>query len=228
MSPQPDDLPAAPHDVPGFGALGESAEDHELRRIRALNSQIDSAQGLGTARPPVITRDRAMTVADQQRRLEITEALTPLVGEAFGQLSRFLSDLQQDIRAQSELMATLNVPMEAVVDSHERASVSFETLRSDISEIARETPTALRDLARVMDTAGLNDAQSRAERRFEELAISIERRLIAMTTVHENAFKGLALDMTKILHLLERLQARELRDAKRRVGSAVDGRVDPA
>lgn len=210
------------HDVPGFGALGQSAEQFERGRIAGLSGQVPA-----TARPPVIERDRSMSVAEQQRRLEMTEALKPLVGEAFGQLTRFLGDLQHDIQAQTNLLATINVPLEAVADSHERASVSFETLRKEMSDIALETPTALRDLARVMDTAGLNDAQSRAERRFEVLAREIHDSMLKMVDAQATAFKGLALDMTKILHLLERLQARELRDAKARMCSANDTPGEP-
>jgi hypothetical protein len=40
---------------------------------------------------------------------------------------------------------------------------------------------------------------------------------MSIIEVQNKSFQGLALDMTKILHLLERLQARELRDAKHRV-----------
>jgi hypothetical protein len=199
------------HDVPGFGQLGQSPDEFERRRIAGLSSQVPA-----TAHPAVIERDRTITVAEQQRRTEMTEALKPLVGEAFGALTKFLGDLQLDIRAQTELMRTLDAPVEAVVASHERASESFETLRSDISEIARETPTALRDLARVMDTAGLNDAQSRAEKRFEILAREIHDSVRTLIDAQATAFKGIAADMVKILHLLERLQARELREAKHR------------
>lgn len=214
MSDQPD-YPQ----FPGFGTIGQSTDDFERRRIQALEKRIDTEQMVGASRPPVIERDRSVTVAEQQRRTEMTEALKPLVGEAFGALTKFLGDLQLDIRAQTELMRTLDAPVEAVVASHERASESFETLRSDLAQIGLETPNAIKDLARVMDTAGLNDAQSRAEKRFEVLAREIHDSMRQLVDAQATAFKGIALDMTKVLHLLERLQARELREAKRRAQS---------
>jgi hypothetical protein len=214
MSPQPDDVPEPPHNVPGFGELGEDPEAHERQRVRSLSDEIAKFE-----RPSVIERDRTLIVADQQRRLELTEALKPLIGQAFGQLTQFLADLQHDIKANTEMVAAMNLPAEAVVESHERASVSFETLRKDLHDIGMEAPAAIKDLARVMDTAGLNDAQSRAERRFEQLAKMIEGKLDAFLKSQTEAFKQRDEDMVKILHLLERLQARELREMKRRAGT---------
>lgn len=197
------------------GELGQSAEDFEKQRIARLG---DSAAVIASP-TPAIMRDRTVTVADQQRRMEVTEALKPLVGEAFAGLQRFLEGVQHDIRAQTELMRAMDAPMEAITESHERASESFETLRGDLASIGLETPKALRELKDVMDTAGLNEAQSRAEKRFENLATLINDRLTGLVKAQEIAFKGIALDMTKVLHLLERLQARELRDLKKRARS---------
>lgn len=201
------------NEVPGFGSLGEDPAEFERRRIANLNQAKDRSE-------LVVDREPDREIASAQapaRRLELTEALKPLIAEAFGNLVHFLGDLKADIQAQTNLMRHLDVPMEAIVDSHERASESFETLRHDLQEIGMEAPAAIKDLARVMDTAGLNEAQSRAEKRFEVLARMIEGKLDAFLSAQAAAFKTRDEDMVKILHLLERLLARELREAKRRV-----------
>jgi hypothetical protein len=139
-----------------------------------------------------------------------------VVGELARELRTTFTGLKRDLEANTQLLSVINAPMEAIAESHDRATVSFETLRRDLQDIGMETPAAIKDLARVMDTAGLNDAQSRAERRFEALAKTIEGKLDAFLSAQTLAYKGVCGDMEKILHLLERLQARELRDAKAR------------
>lgn len=216
MSDTPDDFPQ----VPGFGQLGEDPADFERRRIAGLDQDKAIAQ-LREIHNELV-REREVEPAPMPAlRLELAAAMKPLIGEAFANLTQFLGDLRHDIQAQTDLMRVIEAPMEAIADSHERASESFETLRRDLQDIGMETPAAIKDLARVMDTAGLNDAQSRAEKRFEALAISIERHLTSIVEVQNKSFQGLADDMVKILHLLERLQNRELRDAQQRAKKRV-------
>lgn len=194
-----------------FGQLGQKPEDFERQRIRALDTvKEDEPTALVVERfeetPPALA---------PAPRAELTEALKPLVAEAFAGLATYLTDLQADIRDQTRLLGTLNVPLEAVADSHERASASFETLRKDIAENLEENP-ALARLAKVIDTAGLADAQSRAELRMAHLAqVLTEEIQLARAEMRVGLF-SVTQDMNKILSLLERLQERELRRLKRR------------
>lgn len=157
-------------------------------------------------------------VFEDNARSETQLMVQAVVGELSRELRGTLANLKEDIDANTRLLGVMNAPMEAITDSHERAASSFETLRHEIANISGTGSShAIEALTKVVDTAGLGEAQSRAERRFEELAISIERRLVSVIEVQNKSFAGLALDMTKILHLLERLQARELRETKRRM-----------
>lgn len=146
----------------------------------------------------------SMEVANRQ---ELAAVMAPMIREAFGELATFLGDLKSDIKTQSDLMRHMDVPMEAIANSHEKAASSFETLRSDIFK------GGLDKLERVLDVSGLSEQASTAERRMEALAKRIEAKVDA-------AFKSHAEDMVNILHLLERLQARELRETKNRMERA--------
>jgi hypothetical protein len=163
--------------------------------------------GVPDTRPPDI--HRPMEVANRQ---EIAAVMAPMIREAFGELTSFLGDLKADIQAQTSLMQHLDAPMEAVVDSHERAAASFETLRGDIFR------GGLDKLEKVLDVSGLSEQASAAEKRMEALAARIEAKVDA-------AFKSHAEDMVNILHLLERLQARELRETKNRIQRAASSAV---
>jgi len=145
---------------------------------------------------------------------EVQQLIAFEMREAFKGLQSFLGGIRQDIQEQSRLMSFMDAPMEAITGAHERAAQSFETLREDIA--AHLMGSGLSDLARVIDTAGLGEAQSRAEQRFEILAARIEARLQSIEEVHAKTFRSIAEDMLKVVHLLERLQARELREMKRR------------
>lgn len=192
-----------------FGELGESTEEHELKRVRGLIGDEPPAP----PSVPEIFRENA----DKERALMV-QAVT---AEVTREIAQLVAGLRADIVANTELMRTMDVPVEAVIDSHERASTSFETLRKDLQDIGMETPAALKDLARVMDTAGLNEAQSRAQQRFEVLTKRLEAQMEIMVDGQSKAFRALAADMVKVLHLLERLQARELADAKKRLKKRV-------
>lgn len=155
-------------------------------------------------------------IFDANAKAELRVMVQAVVGELSRELHGALSSLKADIGDSNRLLKHIDVPLESITKSHEKAAESFETLREDLSRIGLETPGAIRDLARVMDTAGLNEAQSRAERRFEELTRRIEKQMEIIVDSQSKAFRALAADMVKVLHLLERLQARELADAKKR------------
>ena len=173
-----------------------------------------------TSDPPVSPpRLSVPEVFSQNAKQEMGLMVQAVVGELSRELRATFADLKEDIEANTRLLGVMNAPMEAITDSHERASSSFETLRREIAEIggAGSSP-ALEKLARVVDTAGLGKAQSRAETRFEQLAEMIEERFKALEKVHVAAMKGVTAEMVKVLHELERLNARALADAMRRAG----------
>ena len=152
----------------------------------------------------------------------VSAELGLMVREVIGELGRGLArkfdDLREDLEENTRLLGVMNAPMEAITDSHERAASSFETLRADISR-GIDTSPAIAQLSKLVDNAGLSEAQSRAERRFEELAAAISASLIETRKEVRDSIDSCSLNMVKVLHLLERLQSRELREAKRRAGA---------
>jgi hypothetical protein len=170
-----------------------------------------------------VISSRIETVEPAQRRdvvlgrEEVQQLVAFEMKEAFSGIRTQIANLSQGIEEQTRLLGHLDAPMEAITGAHERASESFETLRRDIAD--ELGAGGLKELAKVIDTAGLSEAQSRAERRFEELAQAIERRLQSIEEVQKKTFTGLAADMLKVVHLLDRLQSRELREMQRRAGA---------
>jgi hypothetical protein len=168
--------------------------------------------------PPVmVTRESLGLPAGVSEELGLV--IHSVVAELGRGLAQKFDDLKQDLEENTRLLGVMNAPMEAIADSHERATSSFETLRRDISRGIDATP-AISALTKVIDTAGLTEAQSRAERRFEELARVIEGALQATRMEFKASIDAVAVSMVQVLHLLERLQARELREAKRRAEKA--------
>jgi hypothetical protein len=150
---------------------------------------------------------------------EMALMVRTVIGELGRGLQQQFADLREDLAANTALLGVMNAPLEAITDSHERASHSFETLRREIADISGTgSSPAIEALTKVIDTAGLSEAQSRAERRFEELAKAIEGALTATRIEFKASIDAVATSMVQVLHLLERLQARELREAKRRAG----------
>ena len=176
----------------------------------------DLQQVVPAHRPPARPAAAPSTEVALDRQ-EVQHLIAFEMREAFGTLQRFLGGIQHDIQAQTRLMSFMDAPMEAITGAHERAAESFETLRRDIAN--EFGAGSLKELAKVIDTAGLADAQSRAEARFERLAEGIELRLKSIEKVQAETFKGLAADMLKVLHLLDRLQSRELREMQRRAAT---------
>lgn len=154
---------------------------------------------------------------NQDMRQEFREMAVAVISELGRGLQQQFADLKEDIQANTQLLAVMNAPMEAITDSHERASESFETLRREIASIGGSgSSPAIEKLTEVLDTAGLSEAQSRAERRFEDLAKAIEGALQATRIEMKSALQDVSKNMVSVLHLLERLQAREVREMKRR------------
>ena len=172
--------PTGPVDV---GKLGESAEDFEKKRIAQIRKE---------------DPDKVVMV-----RGEITEMVRAIMAEATGGLRQQIISLQEDVSGASQLMHMMDVPMEAIAESHERASKSFETLRRDI------LGGGLDKLEKVLDTAGLTEAASKTERRLEQLVQALSEKVDKALTEHSKA-------MVQVLHLLERMHSRELNKTKKR------------
>lgn len=212
------------------GARIRAAQGQPPRNIVAPELRSEPGRPLGAARPPTLPSVReaaevrgptpAMDLAlPEGFSKEMTLVVTHVISELGRGLAQKFDDLKQDLEENTRLLGVMNAPMEAIADSHERASASFETLRRDIaqSRVGLTSSPALEQLTKVIDTAGLSEAQSRAERRFEELARAIEGALQATRIEFKASIDAVALSMVQVLHLLERLQARELREAKRRM-----------
>jgi hypothetical protein len=174
-----------------FGELGETEEQHELKRVRGL---------IGDEPPAPPSVPEVFQANSEKERSLMVQAVTTEVTRSLGQL---VAGLQHDIQANTELMRMMDVPIESIVNAHERATASFETLRVDVMR------GGLDKLEKVLDTSGLTEQATKAEQRMEAMIARLEGKI-------DGAFKSHAADMVKILHLLERLQARELADAKKR------------
>lgn len=214
--------------LPPRGVLGKEAEQAKNERANENTRAI--------ATPPRTSFTDLERIADTTAATEVglpagfSEEMTLVVRQVVADLGRGLAhqfaELRQDLEENTRLLGVMNAPMEAIADSHERASASFETLRRDIAAAGRSigaggvASPALEELTRAIDTAGLTEAQSRAERRFEELAKAIEGALQATRAEFKASIDAVALSMVQVLHLLERLQSRELREAKRRMTEA--------
>lgn len=146
-------------------------------------------------------------IFDANAQAERALVVRAVVGELSRELMHAFGDIKKDIEENTRLLGVMNVPMEAITESHERASASFETLRRDIFD------GGISKLEQVLDATGLAEAASKTERRLEALIERLNAKIDA-------AFKAHAKDMVMILHLLERLQARELRETKTRMQKA--------
>lgn len=108
---------------PEVGKLGESPEQLERRRIASL--PVDRA--------PVPVKP---LLPDARERSVMRQELRVLVSELGRDVREELHQVGAAIREQGAAMKTLDVPLEQVADSHERATHSFETLRGENAEIA--------------------------------------------------------------------------------------------
>jgi hypothetical protein len=99
------------------GTLGETAEDHERKRVAQL-----AAHG---PQPAVPTKELAATP-------DVRKALQILVRQEFSGVREDLEAIRHSIASNTEALRLADIPMEQVADSHERATHSFETLRADL------------------------------------------------------------------------------------------------
>jgi hypothetical protein len=209
---------------PEFGQLGETPDEFERRRLRQpLNEAIVTiaadraraqvaASAHAAAAPTPIAAPAPLPAASSEENALMVRAVVSELGR---ELAATFANLREEIEANTRLLGVISAPMEAITDSHERAARSFETLRRDIAE-GIDTSPALQQLTQLVDQAGLTQASSRAEARFEALGASIARALTEARAEMRASIESVAESMVQVLHLLERLQARELRDAKRR------------
>lgn len=200
-------VPPAPQ-TPGL-SIAERAEREETPPLRAHD---------------LVRQERPRR--SQRRELALPEGFSEemnlimhqVVSELGRGLAQKFEDLRQDLEENTRLLGVMNAPMEAITDSHERAAESFETLRNDIAR-GIDTSPAIAQLSKLVDNAGLAEAQSRAERRFEKLAAAIAASLLETRKEVKDALDGVSLNMVQVLHLLERLLQREAREIKRRAAS---------
>lgn len=184
---------------PEAGQLGQSAEEHERARIKALPP--------GANAQPT---DQAL-IKRQEMALQIHALVAPVVKEMMRDVQGALDGIRRDIEENTRALKLADVPLEQVAASHERAAASFETLRKEIAE------GGLDKLEKVLDVSGLTEAATRGERRLEAAVLRLETKIDGTVAAH-------AADMVQVLHLLERLHSRELSDAKRRASKATKPR----
>lgn len=151
--------PGAGPGVVNFGELGEDPETTERRRVATLGD-----------RGPVDTHPSrgAMEIAAQA---EAQRAVGTVLRAEMGGVRQALADLQRDIKANSEMLHMVDIPLEQVANSHERATQSFERLRAETADVSAR----LAGVEQVIDTAGLRRAQDGAEARFTRLADLLEK-----------------------------------------------------
>jgi ABC-type transporter Mla subunit MlaD len=183
-----------PHGIPGFGELGQSIEGAEAHRIADLAKRVDQL-------PAVPTKSgHELALKDEANRMAILAK--PFLDEIRRGLTTEVDTLRQDIADSNRLLKHLDVPLEQVADSHERAASSFERLRAEMESVSQR----LAAVEGVIDTAGLTAAMSAAEERMASLAAAIR---IQFTETSKN--------MAEVLKLLQRLQERDLDRTRVRV-----------
>jgi hypothetical protein len=106
--------------LPPEPQLGESPEAYEQRRIAAL-----PVDGAPVALKPL------MPAQD----VELRKAISIVVRQEFADVRHQLEQIRHDIASNTENLKLVDIPLEQVADSHERATHSFETLRAENFEI---------------------------------------------------------------------------------------------
>lgn len=91
-----------------------------------------------------------------------------------------INDMTHDIQANSAIVKTMDVPLEQVHQSHERAAISFENLQKDMDKLGNR----LAGVEQVIDTAGLKKAQDGAEARFTRMLAVMERLVGEIVRLH--------------------------------------------
>lgn len=121
---------------------------------------------------------RALAVREDEARTRAMIA-TVLQVEMHG-IRQAIHDMTHDIQANSAIVKTMDVPLEQVHQSHERAAISFENLQKDMDKLGNR----LAGVEQVIDTAGLKKAQDGAEARFTRMLAVMERLVGEIVRLH--------------------------------------------
>jgi Skp family chaperone for outer membrane proteins len=184
-----DDLANQPLNDLDVGNPGETVEQFEVRRIRAL----------GTRPPPVASDNPYQPLAvSQDLRNHVGLVVQTALRQEFQGVRSMLKGLRDTLEEQEAAMKTLEVPLEQVVGAHERASSSFESLRFEIRNISDR----LGKVEGVIDTAGLLDAHNRSSQLLADLAATINEQ--------QRMVQG---SLTDLVGQLSRIQGERLEEA---------------
>jgi Skp family chaperone for outer membrane proteins len=105
------------------GQLGEDVEAHERHRLQTILDR--------SAVPVKATAPDTQVVAQAAAQ----RAVSVVMRQEMAGIRKAVADLQHDIQANTETLRMADVPLEQVADSHERATASFERLRSEIAQL---------------------------------------------------------------------------------------------
>lgn len=180
-------------------AIADMAASRGPARVRA-------GQAVMTAGDPsrhIVRREPEIHRPPANVPAEVGLMVHAAVQELSRELRGTMEELIHDVNANTRLLGVINAPLEAVTDSHERASKSFETLRRDI------LGGGMDKLEKVLDTAGLTEAASKTEQRLQALVERLEGKIDKALTENAKA-------MLEVLGLLNRMHSRELHRETRR------------
>lgn len=164
-----------------FGKLGESAESHEAARVADLHPLPPNSQALAAYETSKVLGDATLAAEIAAR-----QAVTYVMRTELGAVREAINGMVADLRSNSELVRTIDIPLEHVASAHERASASFENLRHDISDIS----SRLGAVEQVIDVAGLRKAQGGAEARFIKLCALLEQTVKGLQAIEGGALEA--------------------------------------
>jgi hypothetical protein len=144
------------------GRPGQSVDDAERDRVAGLDP-VPLAVYAGHAGSSNPFRDTLPVKAIVDQALQ--RVVEPMRTE--------MRELRAAIEEQNRTLKTIDVPLETVANSHERAASSFETLRHDIDSIS----TRLAGVEGVIDTAGLMKAHGESARLLQEISREVREQL---------------------------------------------------
>jgi prefoldin subunit 5 len=157
-----DPIEHEPQLPPHTGRPGESVEDFERRRVASVPAKALDVRDHGAVGDNAFRRDLPV-------RVVVDEALQ----RAVGPVREEMATLRQAIEEQNRTLKTIDAPLEAIADSHERAATSFEALRHDIDSIS----TRLAGVEGVIDTAGLMKAHGESARLLQDISREVREQL---------------------------------------------------
>jgi hypothetical protein len=164
-----------------LGEIGQSADHYEAARIAALCDKPlpSDAKAVAPLTPRGTDVSKAAEIAARQAVIYVMR--TEVTG-----IRQAIADMVHDIKSNTELVRTLDVPLEQVAASHERAAESFETLRHEIGSISQR----LSGVEKVIDVAGLRKAQDGAEARFQKLCALLEETVRGLMVLEGGALEA--------------------------------------